>query len=175
MKRNFSPLIALTLLATGCGQAIDTRVTSLGTPWATPAAFMISTTDETPAEVRRAYPIVAKRMAAKGYHLTKDAPLHVQVTVDARNAALALGNTEGVSALSSAKSRKPFQSCEDREYRVGVTLTRVADGVELFRGRAAEYHCKMPLGDALPALVNAALADLGGPRGTYIVTRKGVD
>jgi len=175
MKRNSVPLIVLTLLASGCGQTIDTRVTSLGTPWATPAAFMMSTTDETPTEVRRAYPIVTKRMAAKGYSLAKEAPLHLQVTVDARSAALALGNADGVAALSGAKARKPFQSCEDREYRVGVTLTRVADGVELFRGRAAEHHCKMPLGDALPALVNAALADLGGPRGSYIITRRGVD
>lgn len=175
MKRNFVPLIVLTLLASGCGQTIETRVTSMGAPSATPAVFMISTTEETPADVRRAYPIVAKRMATKGYSLAKEAPLHVQVTVDARNAALALGNKEGVSALSSAKARKPFQNCEDREYRVGITLTRVADGTELFRGRAAEYHCKMTLADALPALVDAALSDLGAPRGSYIITRKGID
>lgn len=175
MKRNFVLLIVLSLLASGCGQTIETRVTSIGTPVATPSAFMMSTTDETPAEVRRAYPFVAKRMAAKGYSLTKEAPLHMQVAVDARNAALALGNKDGVSALSGAKARKFLQICDDREYRVGITLTRVADGAELFRGRAAEYHCKMDLADALPALVNAALADLGGPRGAYVITRKGID
>nr|WP_315458171.1 hypothetical protein [uncultured Sphingorhabdus sp.] len=175
MKRNFASLFMLTLLASGCGQAIETRVTSMGTPTAAPAAFMLSTTDETPAEVRRAYPIVTKRMIAKGFSIAKEAPLHLQVTVDARDAALALGNADGVSALSAAKARKPLQSCADKEYRVGVTLTRVADGAELFRGRAAEYHCKMKLADALPALVDAALADLGAPRGVYVITRKGID
>jgi hypothetical protein len=175
MKRNFVPLIVLTLLASGCGQTIETRVTSMGVPSATPAVFMISTTEETPAEVRGAYPIVAKRMAAKGFSLAKEAPLHMQVTVDARNAILALGNSDGASALSGAKARKPFQSCDDKEYRVGITITRAADGAELFRGRAAEYHCNMPLADALPALVDAALTDLGGPRGSYVITRKGID
>lgn len=175
MKRTFAPFILLTLLAAGCGQTISTRVTSEGVPAAPPAAFMISTTDETPEAVRRAYPLVTKRMAAKGYSIAKDAPLHLQVTVDARDAALALGNADGVSALSAAKARKALQSCADKEYRVGITLTRVADGTELYRGRAAEYHCKMMLTDALPALVDAALTDLGAPRGAYVITRKGVD
>lgn len=175
MKRKFAPLAVITLLVSGCAQTIETRVTSMGMPIAVPAAFMMSTTEETPAEVRRAYPIVTKRMIAKGYSIAKEAPLHLQVTVDARDAALALGNSDGVAALSVAKARKPLQSCADKEYRVGVTLTRVADGAELFRGRAAEYHCKMTLADALPALVDAALADLGAPRGSYAVTRKGID
>lgn len=175
MKRTCVPFILLALLVSACVQTIDTRVTSMGAPTATPEAFMISTTDETPEALRRAYPLVTKRMAAKGYSIAKDAPLHVQVTVDARDAALALGNSDGVSALSASKARKPLQSCADKEYRVGITLTRVADGAELYRGRAAEYHCKMTLADSLPALVDAALLDLGAPRGAYIITRRGID
>jgi len=175
MKRNGVPFIFLALLVAGCGQTIDTRITSMGAPTATPETFMISTTDETPEAVRRAYPLVTKRMTVKGYSIAKDAPLHVQVTVDARDAALALGNSDGMYALSAPKARKPLQSCADKEYRVGITLTRVADGAELYRGRAAEYHCKMTLADALPALVDAALTDLGAPRGAYIITRRGID
>lgn len=175
MKRNFVPFILLTLLVSGCGQTIDTRVTSMGVPTATPEAFMISTTDESPEAVRRAYSLVTKRMAAKGYSIAKDAALHVQVTVDARDAALALGNSDGIAALSAPKARKLLQSCADKEYRVGITMTRVVDGLELYRGRAAEYHCKMTLADALPALVDAALIDLGAPRGAYITKRRGID
>lgn len=175
MKRDLVLIVVPALLVSGCVQTIDTRVTSMGISVATPEAFMISTTDDTPAAVRRAYPLVTKRMTAKGYSIAKDAPLHMQITVDARDAAMALGDSDGVSALSAPKARKPLQSCADKEYRVGITLTRVADGFELYRGRAAEYHCKMTLAEALPALVDAALTDLGAPRGAYIITRRGID
>lgn len=175
MKRIFAPAILLSFMATACAQDIETRVNSLGLADAPTGNFMISTTDETPEDVRRAYPLVVKRLADKGYGIAKEAPLHLQITVDARNAALSLGDATGANALSTAKKRKPLQSCVDKEYRVGITLTRVADGTEIYRGRAAEYHCKMTLSEALPALVAAAAADLGAPRGGYAITRKGFD
>lgn len=175
MKRIFAPAILLSFMATACAQDIETRVNSVGVADAPSGIFMISTTDETPEDVRRAYPLVVKRLADKGYGIAKEAPLHLQITVDARNAALALGDATGATSLSTAKKRKPLQSCVDKEYRVGITLTRVADGTEIYRGRAAEYHCKMTLSEALPALVAAAAADLGAPRGGYAITRQGVD
>jgi len=49
----------------------------------------------------------------------------------------------------------------------------VIDGSEIYRGRAAEYHCKVEMADALPKLVEAALADFGTPRGNYVLTRNG--
>jgi hypothetical protein len=49
----------------------------------------------------------------------------------------------------------------------------VGDGSEIYRGRAAEYHCRVAVADALPTLVNAALTDFGKPRGNYVVARKG--
>lgn len=99
----------------------------------------------------------------------------MQVTVDSRDAALSVGGAAGLTDLAAAKKQKPLQSCKDKEYRFGVTLTRVADGAEIYRGRAAEYHCKMTLVEALPKLVDAALADVGAPRGAYTLSRKGVD
>lgn len=88
---------------------------------------------------------------------------------------MALGTAAGPGSLSPAKRKKPLQSCEDREYRVGVTLTRVADGALAYQGSAAEHHCNMPLAEALPGLVDAALADFGNPRGAYSVMREGRD
>jgi hypothetical protein len=54
-------------------------------------------------------------------------------------------------------------------------MTRISDGAELFKGRAAEYHCKMTAEEAMPALVDAALADLGKPRGSYVLKRAARD
>jgi hypothetical protein len=134
---------------------------------------MISTVAETSPELRNAYKMVAASMASKGFSLAKEAPLHLEITLDARPAALSLGGKDGAGSLSPAKPKKPLQSCEDREYRLGVTLTKVGDGSEIYRGRAAEYHCKAEMADALPTLVSAALTDFGKPRGNYVVTRKG--
>lgn len=134
---------------------------------------MISTVADTSPELRSAYTLVVKNMAQKGFAIAKQARLHAEITLDARDAALALASSAG--NLSAPKRRKALQSCNDREYRIGVTLTRVADGAEIYRGRAAEYHCKMTIVEALPTLVDAALADLGQPRGSYAVMRKAKD
>lgn len=166
-------LIGVCGLAAGCSSTIETRISSNGVSSPQPEAYMISTVAETSPELRSAYKLVATAMAQKGFALAKEAPLHLEITVDARPAALALGGKDGPASLSPANRKKPLQSCEDREYRFGVTLTKVQDGNEIYRGRAAEYHCKVPVAEALPTLINAALADFGKPRGSYVLTRKG--
>lgn len=172
MKRLTFPTASLFFI-TACTSGVETRVLSHGIANPIAAPFMISTVAETSNDLRTAYTLVAKNMVAKGFTLAKDAPLHLEITLDAREANLALGSTNGL--LSSAKKPKPLQSCIDKEYRLGVTLTRVADGVEIYKGRAAEYHCNMPIKEALPILVNAALADLGKPRGNYVLKRQARD
>lgn len=172
MKRFTFPIASL-LFISACSSGVETRISSSGVANPTAAPFMISTVTETSGELRAAYALVAKNMAGKGFALAKEAPLHLEITLDARDANLALDSTTGT--LSPAKKPKPLQSCVDKEYRLGVTLTRVADGVEIYKGRAAEYHCKMPVKEALPALVGAALADLGRPRGSYAVKRQAQD
>jgi hypothetical protein len=169
------PLLILVLSAAlaGCSAGVETRISSSGVEVVQPQAIMMSIDAKASPELRRAYALVADDLAAKGYTAAADAPLYLAVTVDARDAGLALN--AGASNLSAAKTRKPFQSCADLEYRVGVTLTRVADGSEVYRGRSAEYHCKMTIADALPDLVKAALADFGKPRGSYVVTRRAVE
>lgn len=166
-------LIGASALAAGCSSSIETRVLSSGVRSPATSPYMISTVAETSPELRSAYKLVAASMAQKGFALAKDAPLHLEITLDARPAALSLGGKDGSDSISPAKEKKMLQSCEDREYRLGITLTKVGDGSEVYRGRAAEYHCKVEVADALPTLVNAALADFGRPRGAYVLTRTG--
>jgi hypothetical protein len=174
MKQRLTVLLTA-LLATACSANVETRVSSSGINSPRPDQYMISTFAEASPELRNAYKLAARNMEQKGFALAKSAPLHLEITLDARDAALALGSTDGPETLSPAKRKKPMQSCEDKEYRLGVTLTQVADGAEVYKSRAAEYHCKMPMADALPVLVNAALADFGKPRGSYVVKRKAKD
>lgn len=166
-------LLGAAALVAGCASKIDTRVSSSGIQSPAADSYMISTVGETSPELRGAYRLVATSMATKGFILAKEAPLHLEITLDARPAELSLGAKEGPDSLSPAKKKKPLQSCEDREYRLGVTLTKVNDASEVYRGRAAEYHCKVAVVEALPKLVDAAMADFGNPRGSYVLARKG--
>jgi hypothetical protein len=170
-KRLF--LMGLSAALAGCSAGVETRISSSGVEALQPQAIMMSIDAKASPELRNAYALVATDLAAKGFAAATDAPLYLAVTVDARDARLALDT--GATNLSAAKTRKPFQSCDDVEYRVGVTLTRVADGSEVYRGRSSEYHCKMTITDALPDLVKAALADFGKPRGDYVVPRRAVE
>lgn len=166
-------LIGVIALAAGCSSDIETRVTSSGIQSPPAQAYMISNVAETSEELRIAQKLVAKTMTQHGFVLAKTAPLHMEITLDARRADLFLGGKDGPASLSPAKRKKPLQSCQDREYRLGVTLTNVGDGTEVYRSRVAEYHCKVQMADVLPTLVKAALADFGTPRGSYVLKRKG--
>lgn len=166
-------LIAVSALVAGCSSKIETRVSSSGVQSPAAQAYMISTVAETSTELRSAYKLVVASMTDRGFMLAKEAPLHLEITIDARPAAIALGSRDGPVSLSPAKKKMMLQSCEDLEYRLGVTLTKVSDGQEIYRGRSAEYHCKVPVVEALPTLVNAALADFGRPRGSYVLSRNG--
>jgi hypothetical protein len=174
MKQHL-PIIFAAFLAAACSTNVETRISNNGVTAPQPRQYMISTSAETSSELRTAYLLVTKNMTQKGFAIAKEAPLHLEITLDARDAMLALGSTAGPGSLSSAKSKKPLQSCQDKEYRLGITLTQVADGFEVYKSRAAEYHCKMPIAEALPALVDAALVDFGKPRGNYVVERKAKD
>jgi hypothetical protein len=174
MKHGFLVLFASTLVV-GCSANVETRISSGGEASLKADAYMVSTVTETSTELRGAYALVTQKLALKGFAISDTAPLHLEVTLDQRPASLALGSKAGPGSLSAAKRKKPLQSCDDKEYRLGVTLTRVADGAEVYKSRAAEYHCKMLIDEALPVLVDAALADLGQPRGSYAVLRKAKD
>jgi hypothetical protein len=154
-------ILALILPLAACIGPIETRIDSKGLSPVEPAAFQMDA-DALPAAV----PMVKAALEAKGFRVETGAALNVQVTLSDRPAELAL--KEGAAVLSPAAGK---QRCADREYRVGVTLTRIADGVAVYRGIAAEFHCKQTVEQVLPLLVSAALADLGSPKGIYAIKR----
>jgi hypothetical protein len=156
-----SYILALMMPLAACIGPIETRIDSKGFSPIEPATFQMDA-DALPAAV----PLVRAALEVKGFRAETAAALNVQVTLSDRPAELAL--KEGTAVLSPAASK---QRCADREYRVGLTLTRIADGVAVYRGIAAEFHCKQSVERVLPILVSAALADLGSPKGAYAVKR----
>lgn len=172
MKQHLLPLLLLASLA-GCSNVVETRISSSGQAGVSPASFSYDTELPKTAELQAAYDQVATGLAAKGLGKAETGALNLQVSLSSRPAQLALATGSGT--LSPAKNKKALQSCQDKEYRLLVILTQITDGSEIYRGSAAEYHCNMPMADALPTLVNAALADVGQPRGSYAVMRKAKD
>ncbi len=173
MKRLLLSLAVSGALA-GCAGPIETRVNSMGQAAAVSGSYVLAETNDAESpELLMARRLVTERLNAKGLSASKTATLHLEVTVSSRDAALGL--KQGDQSLSGAKPKKPFQNCKDKEYRLGIVLTRIADAEVVYRGSASEYHCNASLGDAVPGLVDAALADLGAPKGQYAAKRTGRD
>jgi hypothetical protein len=122
------------------------------------------------AELLSAYAQVVAGLETRGYSKVESGAQKLEVSLSSRPAQLSLAT--GSETLSPAKKERPSQGCQNSEYRLLVILTQIADGSEIYRGSAAEHHCKIPIADALPTLVSAALADIGQPRGSYAVMRK---
>jgi hypothetical protein len=159
-----SYLLPLLLISASCAGPIETRIDSAGTNELAPATIMVdeSNTSENPT----ARGLVITALEKKGLSVTADGKLLLQVTTSERSAALSLSNGKQVLSPSAGKKR-----CAKTEYRLGVALTRISDGAEIYRANAAEFHCKLALDGVLPSLVDAAMVDLGNPRGSYIVKR----
>ncbi len=158
-----------------CAGPIETRVTSNG-PGASGAAILHETLP-TGAMQAKAREQVMARLQAKGFNQSDSGGVQLQVAFSERDAAISVkaGKDGAVAEIAGAKRRKPLQSCADRELRLVVTLTRIADGAELYRGHAAEYHCKATAADVLPELIDAALRDVAAPKGSYVIKRAGLD
>lgn len=168
-------VLLVAILITGCAQSVETRISSKGQPAAVSGSYSFTYDNAPTPELRYARSLVSDLLLERGLKASRNGTLNLEVTLAVRPASIAVGTDNGPGSLSPAKPKKPLQSCEDHEYRVGVTLTRVADGVLAYQGSSAEYHCNMPLAEALPGLVDAALADLGNPRGNYSSKRAGRD
>lgn len=153
--------IALSLSLAACAGPIETRIENSGVAPVAPATFQFD-----PEAYADAKALVGPALEQRGFKLVEAGALNVQVTVAERSAQLAL--QEGKAILSPAAGKK---LCAEREYRLGITLTRISDGLTIYRANAAEFHCKETLAEVLPVLVNSALTDLGAPRGQYVVKR----
>jgi hypothetical protein len=159
-----SYLLPLLLISASCVGPIETRVDSAGVNELAPATIMVDESNKVENPTARGLAIGA--LAKKGFSAASDGKLLLQVTTSERAAALSLSNGKEVLSPSAGKKR-----CAKTEYRLGVALTRISDGSEIYRAHAAEFHCKLALDAVLPSLVDAAMVDLGNPRGSYIVKR----
>ncbi len=164
-------MLALTMLAlTGCTKTVETRVFNAGLGKLETAGFVLIPPEKTAsAELLKARSLVVAKLQTLGMTESKDGPLYLEVGVSARPASVAL-LTPG-KILSNASGKKPPRKCPQLEHRLSLALTRIADGVEIYRASAEEFHCKLPLAESLPILVEKALADMGNPRGEYVTRR----
>lgn len=165
------PLVLLLLPA--CSGTVETRINGAGPGIAVSPQtyFMSSDAKVASTELRQAQIAVGEKLTALGYSTMSDGALHVEVTLSKRPAILALKT--GNDQLAPAKTKKPLQRCEDQEYRIGVAITRIKDGINLYRSSASEYHCHISLSEAVPYLVAAVMTDLSAPKGSYAVKRAG--
>jgi hypothetical protein len=154
----------LLLLLTGCVGPIETRISSDGSTSISPARFSVEKTSNIAGAA--AQDLVVKALIQKGFQLADPAMHSLHVSVSDRPSDLALNAGEKTLAPATDK-----RLCAAREFRLGVTLTRIADGAVTYRAHAAEYHCKQTLSQVMPYLVDAAVKDLGSPRGSYTVKR----
>jgi len=167
-------VIAVAALLAGCSGPIETRVQSSGAGIDEAPALLVDDAAEPPLTAKARAMVVAeleKQLGASGSQATH----RLTVTLSDRPAALSLlaGDKASTRIIAAAKADKPLQSCADREYRLVVLLTRIADGSESYRGEAASYQCKATLEERLPYLVAAATADLRTPKGRYSIRQAG--
>jgi hypothetical protein len=157
----------LLLLISACVGPIETRVDSRGLNDAQPVSILADTDVAViSAEARR---LVEQALFAKGFRAASESPkadVSLHVTLSDRPADLSLNAGSDVLAPPSGKKR-----CAKREYRLGLTMIKIADGTIFYKSNAAEFHCKQTVQQVLPMLVDAALKDIGSPRGAYIVKR----
>jgi len=161
-------------LLCACSGPIETRVLSAGTENLEPRGYMLS---EKPtgasAEYALAQQLLRDGLAERGFVLQDQADALMTFTVSNRPANLSVST--GQRKISAEKKNKPLQNCEDREYRVAMQLVAIADGEKLYAGEAAEYHCKATLAEALPAMAEILVDDIGSVPGKKKRQRLGKD
>jgi hypothetical protein len=168
-------------LLSGCSGPIETRIMSAGVaaPLSAEQSFRFAAAPDPLSEVQiAAQNLVTERLGSHGLRPGEPAQLVVTVAVADRPAAIGIVRADpenGAQTLASPKPRKPLQNCDDREHRVQLTIESAASGALHYRGAAAEYHCRARLSETLPLLVDAALADLGAPKGEWRQTRTGLE
>jgi hypothetical protein len=170
-------LFGIWMLAS-CAPAITTQIESssvANTPIAPGNVVLILPAKIGPnAEWLSARDAVLGKLAAKGFSVAEPAAYSLEVTLASRPADLALATMrDGANVvLASGNGKKGAKNCVNNDYRINIALSRLSDGAMLYKGTASENHCKAPLGEVVPFLVDTAMNDFGSPKGTYAVTRK---
>lgn len=162
------------ILLGGCASVVETRVNSSGAVKTLPKEYRLAELQkDSSADLIKARELLVDALGNRGMSRSENADAIVTATVSKRLASLSV-KTNG-QVISAAKKKKPFQSCEDVEYRMTFQLTRPSNGEKLYSGAASEYHCRADLAEVLPILVDALIASMDGAEGTKILTRSGVD
>jgi hypothetical protein len=158
------------LMLTACVQKVDTRVNSAGISNPAVASYILVAPEKvTSPTYKAAQWMVSDRLYKRGYTISDTGSLYLQIGVASRPASLALKQSN--ATLAEASKKPSSKRCPLNEYRLTISLTNVADGAEVYSASASEYHCKLTLDAVLPVLADAALADLGQPKGAYVVER----
>jgi hypothetical protein len=169
------PLL-LVLGLSACAGPLETRVVSSGQGIDRPDYIL---QEEAPQSepLLRAHIEAMHQLADRGFMVSDKGTLKFDIAFAERDASIAVLSKSGdkVQVIAPAKQKKPLQNCADREMRLTLTLTRIADGAEVYRGSASEYHCKAQAVDVVPEMVKAAMADLAKPKGAYSIKRQGLE
>jgi hypothetical protein len=170
MYRSLSLLLVLMLAS--CVTPLETRITSNGEKGAQFAEYQLGAAIR-PADGLSAQKSVIANLAQRGIKQAEIAPVRLDVTFSALSAALKLNSGESSAVASAAKVHVPRSSkkCEPLDYRLGVTFTDIRSGTIVYRASAAEYHCKAAVDPIIASLSSAVLADIGTPKGGYVITR----
>lgn len=174
--RLVGPLAAMVSIS-ACTGPIETRVSSSGVA-VSGGYTILEEQHASPSDILwQARALTLTKLSNRGFSLAPNGAQKLDVTVSERPANLLItaGAEQHKAILTSPKPKKPLQSCADTEFSLVVRLTNVASGAELYQGRAAEFHCRATIADVLPFLVDAALADLGSPKGEHVIKRPGLD
>jgi hypothetical protein len=163
-------LLGTVFFVTACSKSVETRVSSAGISNFQASNFQVAIPDPSAApELQLAYRLISEKLAEKGMKVSDDGALQLEVGISARPANI--GIKQPGKTLAAPGKIKSSRACMHQEYRLSAVLTRIADGAEQFRGSASETHCKQGLSTILPLLADKAMADLGSPRGEYVLKR----
>lgn len=174
MRLEIAITLPLGLMLAACSGPIETRISSSGEALVAPQPIMLAPLPAESSEiVVEARKLAVAELDERGFALNEDAGVAVNVGVSDRPAKLAVKN--GDSIVAPTKRKRLLQNCEDREYTAMLMLTRVSDGVQLYAGEAAEYHCNAALTKVLPSLIAALVSDIDRPRGKKHRARLGED
>jgi hypothetical protein len=150
---------------------IETRIDSVGAQALEPGGFVLLPADKTSSEeLIRARDLVTERLMAKGYSANENGALYLEIGFAARPADISVNQSTNV--LASASLKRSSKKCVRYEYRLSVALTQIANGTEIYRASAGEFHCNADVNALLTILTDRAMADLGNPRGAYLLKRR---
>lgn len=120
----------------------------------------------------RAVAAVAAALDRKGLRADPAAADLMVIGLAQRDARTALATAQGTD-VSSAKVDRLLQDCEDRTYRLTLSLHRA--GMAPTSGWAEEHHCHGTLDESLAALADGAVQHLVAPGAAVRVLRTGRD